>query len=99
METNAEIGQSSQIEACRREKMSNNLEEAIRSLIEVHTFTAPDGSTAILWGAMPADDPISYIRYREAWALLADALQRGAFRDAGRARSARKTRSGARQVR
>ena len=80
MENNTEASDISQVEACRRAKTSGNLEEAIRSLIRVHTHSEADGSIAVLWGALPDDDPASYALYREAWAKVADALRQGEFR-------------------
>jgi hypothetical protein len=79
MEKNTEAREISQIDACRRAKTSGNLEEAIRSLIRVHTHSEADGSIAVLWGALPEDDPASYALYREAWAKVVDALRNGAF--------------------
>jgi hypothetical protein len=82
MENNTETSKIDPVEACRRAKMSESLEEAIRSLIRVHTCSDADGSITVLWGALPNDDPTSYARYREAWAKVAEALRRGKFKDA-----------------
>jgi hypothetical protein len=81
MENNTKSGDIDQVEAIRRAKINANLEEAIRSLIRVHTESAEDGTVTVRWGALPDDDPASYSVYREAWAKLADALRRGDFRD------------------
>ena len=79
MENNTDKLDIDPIEACLRAKVSGNLEEAIRSLIRVHTQSDADGSVTVLWGALPNDDPQSYSLYREAWAKVADALRRGDF--------------------
>jgi hypothetical protein len=81
MTNDTETSGIDQVEACRRAKMNSNLEEAIRSLIRVHTCSEADGSITVLWGALPNDDPASYSRYLEAWAKVADALRRGDFRE------------------
>ena len=82
MENNAEDHDADLIEACLRAKVGGNLEEAIRSLIRVHTQSEADGTVTVLWGALPNDDPQSYSLYREAWAKVADALRRGDFQEA-----------------
>jgi hypothetical protein len=76
------------VEAVRQAKVSGDLEEAIRSLIRVHTASDADGSVTVLWGALPNDDPASYRLYRAAWARVADALRRGDFRDVAPAKKA-----------
>jgi hypothetical protein len=81
MENNTKSGDIDQVEAIRRAKMNANLEEAIRSLIRIHTESAEDGTVTVRWGALPEDDPASYSRYREAWAKVADALRRGDFKE------------------
>jgi hypothetical protein len=82
MENNTKSGDVDQVEALRRAKLGADLEEAIRSLMRVHTQSEADGSVTVLWGAVPDDDPGSYSLYREAWSKVADALRRGDFHDA-----------------
>ena len=82
MENNTKPSEIDSVQACRLAKTSANLEEAIRSLIRVHTCSDTDGSIKVLWGALPNDDPASYSLYREAWAKVAEALRQGEFRDA-----------------
>ena len=88
MQNNTENSEIDPIEACRREKMNRNLEEAIRSLIRVHTFSEEDGTVTVRWGALPEDDPASYRLYRDAWAKVAEALRQGEFRDAAKTKIA-----------
>jgi len=82
MENNTKTNDIDQVAAVREAKVSGDLEEAIRSLIRVHTASGEDGSVTVLWGALPNDDPASYRLYRAAWARVADALRRGDFKDA-----------------
>ncbi len=80
MGINVDTGDTDQIEAIRRAKLTGNLEEAVRALMRVHTQSAADGTVTVLWGALPNDDPQSYSLYREAWAQVAEALRRGEFK-------------------
>jgi len=79
MDDKLETEEASQAEARRRARLSDDLEEAIRSLIDVHTAKGGDGTITVRWGALPEDDPRSYRLYREAWARLAEALEEGTF--------------------
>lgn len=81
MENNTKIDEIDAVDAVRQTRISGDLEEAIRSLIRVHTTSDEDGSVTVLWGALPNDDPTSYRLYRAAWARVADALRRGDFKD------------------